>query len=146
MAYAAKRALFDLLKVQSQPGFPLEETQVSYRTPVEFTSRSYVFGGPVRFGQVEGSGEPGRVVVDETVSVMVIIVAGDGDSDVVDTDREAERVADVLADILDNAPFLDDAKSMQLLGFASGQGDYDPSLAYGRSTLGLEVQVLCQIL
>ncbi len=144
MAYTVKRALFDLLEVQSQAGFPLEGVQVTYSAPTDPT-RADLYGAGFHFIQAETTGHPGRVVVDETVSVALIVRVSDPAAEVETTDAEAERIADVLADVLDDNPFLDAAQEMTVVGLSTGVGDYDPILGFGRSTLGLEVAVQCLI-
>lgn len=143
LAYQVKRALFTLLTVQGQPGFPLEDVQVTYRAPTN-QSRADVFLAGHHSFQTETSGEPGRVVVSEVVSVAVLIRVSDPAAEVDATDTETEFIADVVAAALD-VKFLDDDEQLEVLAIASTQGDYDPVLGYGRSVLALEVQVQCLI-
>jgi hypothetical protein len=142
--YAAKRALFDLLATQAQTGFPLDGVQVTYQAPGD-PGRADLFAGGVRFEQTEASGHPGRVVVDEISHLTVIVRVSDPELTVRAAEVEVERIADVLADLFDGEPFLDDGKEMQVVGFGAGQGDYAPSEGWGRSMLAFEVDVQCLI-
>lgn len=143
-AYAAKRALFDRLAVQSQTGFPLANVQVTYQAPGD-PQRADLFGGGVRFEQAEVSGEIGRTVVDEMAHLIVIVRVSDPALTVREAEVEVERIADVVTDLFDADPWLDGDKVMQVVGLGVGQGDYEPAEGWGRATLGFEVDVQCLI-
>jgi hypothetical protein len=143
-AYVAKRALFDRLAVQSQAGFPLADVQVTYQAPGD-PQRADVFGGGVRFEQTELSGEVGRVLVAEMAHLTVIVRVSDPGMTVREAEVEVERIADVVVNLFDADPWLDEHKLMQVVGLGAGQGDYEPSEGWGRSMLGFEVDVQCLI-
>jgi hypothetical protein len=141
-AYAAKRALFDLLAVQAQAGFPLEGVQVTYQAPAE-ASPADLYGGGIRFEQNDLSGEPDAMVVDEVMHLTVIVRVSNPDLTVRQADAEVERIGDVFMGLFDADPWLDDAKSVLARGVSAGVGDYEPSAGWGRAVLVFELDVQC---
>lgn len=133
-AYAAKRALFDLLA--SSP--LLAGVQVAYAYPARDIARVCVYGGGVRLTQTAASAEPGTLRLETTI-VNVYVRVEQEDSDVRAADVEAETVANAVLSVISAGSALTGALSVS--GPTAGLGDYAQNVDSAVSTLGLQVQV-----
>lgn len=137
MAYAAKRALFDELKVHTAQGMALDGTDVSYEYPPN-PGRSIVYGGGVRFIHTDEAGE-WNTVGSEVITIGVYIRVMKTDFSVREVDVELERIADVICKIFVDKPQI--AGTMTWLGVAQGNGDYSRPPEGAEGVLSLQVMV-----
>lgn len=139
-AFAAKRAVFDLLTANTGTSEPLENIQVAYAYPGSI-GLECIYGGGVRFEQRDAVAEaPGVMVAEEALVSVYIRVTQTPPGDVADTDERAEEIGAAIGLILRNNPTLGSAYT--LVGIARGQGDYTQTDDETISILGYQVRVM----
>ena len=128
--YAAKRALFDLLKPALAP------LQVSYAAPANFDLES-VYGGGVRFEHADVVSESPGVMVREQASVSLYIrVVQRPIGPVEDGDDRCAEILAVVTSVLKARPALG---PYQWLGIGAGLGDYSTTDDEAISILSAQV-------
>jgi hypothetical protein len=137
MAYAAKRALFDELKVQSAHGMALDGVDVSYDYPPN-PGRSIIYGGGVRFMHTDEAGE-WNTVGSEVITIGVYVRVMKTDMTVREVEVELERIADTICEVFTDKPYI--AGNMTWIGIAQGSGDYSRPPEGAEGVLSLQVMV-----
>lgn len=122
-AYAAKKALFDLLDANNGPSQVLDGVQVAYAYPARDVEEKCVYGGGVRFDHEDDVAESPGVLVRETalVGVYVRVVTRPALS-VAETDTAAAAIGAAVLGLVKANPKL--AGALTWVGVRSGQGDY----------------------
>lgn len=138
LAFAAKRAIFAALTVQSAPGMQLDGTLVSYEYPARDLTRSVIYGGGVRFVHTDAAGEWG-LVADEAATIGLYLRVLRPDADVRTCEADVEALADTVCALFAAQPNL--GGNMTWLGVASGNGDYSRSDDGPEAVLALQVMV-----
>lgn len=132
--YAAKRALFALLAASAD----LSGVQVAYAYPAPDAERVCVYGGGVRFVQVDAAAEPGALQ-QETATVGVYVRVNRPDSDVYAADVDVETYGNAVCAVVAANPRFAGADTVA--NVTAGQGDYAPNQDGTVSILALQVQV-----
>lgn len=133
-AYAAKRALFVILAAHPS----LAGIQVAYAYPARDVERVCVYGGGIRFTQVDAAAEPGTIQ-DESTTLGVYVRVTDPALTVLETDTEAEAVGNVVAAVVAANPAF--AGVNTTANVTSGLADYAQNVDEATSILSLQVVV-----
>jgi hypothetical protein len=124
-AYAAKRSIFDRLATLTGPGQRLDGIEVAYKYPGKYVTTRCIYGGGVTFVHADAAVDGREVLTLETANIILCIriVERDlGDDDVRTADAEAERIGDILGEILTAEPGI--AGGSSTTTFAGGTGDH----------------------
>lgn len=138
--YDTKRALFDTLAAYTGTGQPLAGVQVSYAWPGTSVDLECIYGGGVRFDQIDAIAEHPGVLVQEIASLSLYIrVVQRPTGPVSDADARAAEIGAAVGAILRANPAL--AGGGTSLGIASGQGDYSQTPDETTAILSYQVRV-----
>lgn len=138
VAYEAKRAFFDELKVLTGHGMEFEEVQVGYSYPGRDRARVCIYGGGVRFMHEDVAGEV-NAVGHEVITLGVYIRVLKPGGTVEDAESEAEDVADRINKVFTDKPYI--AGSMTWIGVQQGNGDYSETPDGPEAVLSLQVSI-----
>lgn len=131
-AYATKTAIFALLEAATAVGQPLEGIGVGYAWDPELGLES-IYGGGIRFDQVDAVAEHPGILVREVVTISVYVrVEVRPPTAVQETDARAAEIGAWIATVLRMNPNLEGGATW--LGITGGAGDYEQT---GEGTISI---------
>lgn len=138
MAFAAKRALFAELRIQSAVGMALDGAQVAYSYPGRDRKRVVIYGGGARFIHTDEAEEV-NAVGSEVITVGIYIRVLQPEGTVESADAEVEQLADTISKVFTDKPYV--GGNMTWIGVQQGNADYSETPDGPESVLSLQVMV-----